>query len=234
MISANRRLLKKNTLLDNILKNAQDIAIATTDLDFRINYYNPMAEKLFGYTPEEVFGKTVQEMHTKEKVEPGRFERAVEIVRRGGRYCYSVTQETGDGTRYLDSRVAGILDHDGKMVGFSFFSRDVTETKKAREEIERRERYLAGLNDATQALLVPAETVPFQEFVDKIGPALDADRTYIFINHHDPDGSLLMSQKGEWCAEGITHGSHVGKRYLSMEISSAAWWPTFRPRNAIF
>ncbi|MBL0701248.1 MAG: PAS domain S-box protein, partial [Desulfosarcina sp.] len=85
-----KALAEKTTLLNNILKNAQDIAIATTDLDLRINYYNPMAENLYGYTVEEVLGKTVQEMHTKEKVDPERFERAVEIVRREGRYCYSV------------------------------------------------------------------------------------------------------------------------------------------------
>ena len=321
-------LAEKTTLLDNILQNAQDVAIATTDLDFRINYYNPMAEKLYGYTAEEVLGKTVQEMHTKEKIKSERFERAVEIVRSKGRYCYSVTQETGDGPRYLDSQVAGIFNPDGKMVGFSLFSRDVTKRKQAEEALiaeherfvvamdsfdagvyavdmethellfanqyirkefgdivgktcwktiqagqtgpcnfctnnklldadgkptgpyvwefqntidgewyqcrdqailwpdgrlarleiagnitgrkqtettlRKRERYLAGLNEAAQVLLANADVVPFQGFVDKIGPALDASRAYVFINHHDPDGNLLMSQKAEWCAEGIT------------------------------
>ena len=131
-------LAKKTTLLDNILKNAQDIAIATTDLDFCINYYNPMAEKLFGYTAKEVFGKTVQKMHTKENVEPERFQQAIEIVRSEGQYRYPVVQETENGLRYLDSRVAGIFDPDGKLVGFSLFCHDVTEPKQAEAALLRR------------------------------------------------------------------------------------------------
>ena len=130
---AEKALAEKTTLLDNILKNAQDIGIVTTDLDFRINYYNPMAEELLGSAEEEVFGKTVQEIHTKEKVDPGRFERAVEIVRRKGKYCYSVTQETEDGPRYLESQVAGIFDPASVMVGFSLFCRDVTKHKQTEE-----------------------------------------------------------------------------------------------------
>jgi len=133
---AEEKLAGKTTLLNNILRSASDVAIATTDLDFRITYYNPMAEKLFGYTSAEVIGKTIMEMHTKEKVTPERFEQAIEIVRREGQYLYSLTQETEDGPRYLESRVAGIFNPDGEMVGFSLFSRDVTERKQAEEQIQ--------------------------------------------------------------------------------------------------
>ncbi|MCD6184948.1 MAG: PAS domain S-box protein, partial [Deltaproteobacteria bacterium] len=144
-------LAEKTTLLDNILKNAQDIAIATTDLDFRINYYNPMAEKLFGYTAEEVFGKTVQEMHTKENVAPDRFERVIEIVRREGRYSYSLKQETENGLRYLDSQVAGIFNSDGKMVGFSLFCHDVTESKNAEKVLLAEHARFATVMDSLDA-----------------------------------------------------------------------------------
>ena len=343
-----QELVEKTTLLDNILTNAQDIAIATTDLDFRINYYNPMAEKLFGYTAEEVFGKTVQEMHTKENVDPVRFESAVEVVRSEGEYSYSITHETGDGPRYLDSKVAGIFDPDGRMTGFSLFCRDVTESKnaekallaaharfaavmdsldatvyasdmdtyellfvnkyitnklgsivgktcwkelqtgqtcpcdfctndklldsdgnptapyvwefrnthdgewyqchdqaihwpdgrlvrleiatnitklkQAEEALQQRERYLTGLNEAAQVLLGSTYTLLFQEFIDKIGPASGASRAYIFINYHDPDGSLLMSQKAEWCAEGISPKiANMLLQTLSYDLWSSRW-----------
>ncbi|MGP8331722.1 MAG: PAS domain-containing sensor histidine kinase [Methanosarcinaceae archaeon] len=132
---AEKMLAEKTTLLDNILKNAQDIAIVTIDLDFRINYYNPMAEKLFGYTEEKVFGKIVREINTKKNINLKKFEHAVEIVRREGKYCYSVTQETEDGPRYLESQVTGIFDPAGRMVGFSLFCRDVTKCKRAEKAL---------------------------------------------------------------------------------------------------
>jgi|GEM_PF-815671 len=129
---AEEALRAKTMMLNNILHSAHDIAIATTDLDFRITYYNPMAEKLFGYTSAEVVGKTVMDIHTQEKVEPERFKRAVESVHREGQYRYCIKQETDQGPRYLDSRIAGIFDLDGDLVGFSLFSRDIT--KRLRDE----------------------------------------------------------------------------------------------------
>jgi len=138
-------LQEKTLMLDNILRSAQGVAIATTDLEFRITYYNPMAEKLFGYTYAEVIGKTVMEIHTKEKVEPERFEHAIEILQRDGEYRYFVTQETDDGVRELESSVRGIFDQDGKMVGYSLFTYDITERKQAEETLGRTYRVLQVL-----------------------------------------------------------------------------------------
>jgi len=120
-------LAYKAMMLDNILRTATDVAIATTDMNLVITYYNPVAEHFFGYTAEEVIGKTVMEIHMKENVSPDRLERAIDIVRQTGEYKYSLVQETDNGPRYLNSRVSSILNSDGDMVGFCLFSRDVTE-----------------------------------------------------------------------------------------------------------
>ena len=128
-------LTEMNMYLNNILDNATEFAVAATDLDFRIIYYNPKAEELFGYTAEEVIGKTVQQMHTKEKVDPKRFEKAVENVRKYGEHRYNVKQELETGIRYLESRVAGISNAAGELFGFALFSLDVTGRKLMEEKI---------------------------------------------------------------------------------------------------
>ncbi len=120
-------------ILESILKSVPDMAIATTDLDFRITNYNHQAETFFGYTAEEVIGKTVQELHIDEHVAAERFEQAIEIVRRTGEYCYFLEQKTDEGLRYLESRVVGIFDSDKKLAGFALFSCDVSKRKKAEE-----------------------------------------------------------------------------------------------------
>ncbi|MBC8183494.1 PAS domain S-box protein [candidate division KSB1 bacterium] len=143
-----KALLEKIALLENIIERASDVAILATDLDFRIIYYNPMAEKLYGYKKEEVLGKTVMETHTREKVDPERFEKAIKEVREKGEYCYTVKQETEKGVSYIEARVRDILDTEGKPVGFSLFSRDITEkmnTEKVLIESEKRYRTLFEL-----------------------------------------------------------------------------------------
>ena len=145
---AEEALAKKTMLLDNIINRASNIAIATTDLDLRITSYNPIAEKFFGYTPEEVLGRTVVEMHLKEKVEPERLEKAIEIVKKTGEYNYIVTQELESEKRVLSSRVTGMLDPAGKLVGYVLFSRDITELEIAEEALLKSENNLRALFNA--------------------------------------------------------------------------------------
>ncbi len=142
-VQAEEALAEKSMYLDNILRSATEYAIATTDLDFRITYYNPLAEQFFGYTAAEVIGKTVQEIHIREQVASERFEKAVENVRVHGEYRYRVVQEGDNGTRYLNSRVSGIYNPDGELVGFALFSRDVTMQVKAKEALRKSEERLS-------------------------------------------------------------------------------------------
>ncbi len=139
---AQAALAAKTLLFNNIFRSVTDTAIATVDLDFRINSYNPMAEKIFGYSAEEVFGKTVHEMHVKNNVAPERFENAIEHVRQYGEYRYCLEQETGNGIRHIESCVSGIFNPEGELVGYSLFSRDVSKRKQAEGKLKHKETQL--------------------------------------------------------------------------------------------
>jgi len=136
---AEKTLAEKTLLLENILNRASNIAIATTDLELRITSYNLVAEKFFGYTAGEVIGKIVMEMHTKNKVEPERLDKAIKSVHEMGEYKYMISQETENGKRVLSSRVSGILNDDGTIVGYALFTQDVTEQVTAEEALKESE-----------------------------------------------------------------------------------------------
>ncbi|HDH53706.1 MAG TPA: PAS domain S-box protein, partial [Nitrospirae bacterium] len=127
--------LNEDVILENILRSSTDMAIAATDLDFRILYYNQVAENMFGYRAEEIIGKTVMEVHTKEHVDPSRFERAIELVRKQGKYQYILEQKKEDGIRFIESTVSGIWDRQNNLIGFVLMSQDITSRKKAEYEL---------------------------------------------------------------------------------------------------
>ncbi len=147
------KLSEKSMYLDNILRNSTGYAIITTDIDLRITYYNPMAEQFFGYLAENTIGKTVYEMHIQEHVDQERLEKAIEIVRTQGEYKYTVIQETGNGVRYLDSRVTDIRNLDGEMVGFALFSENITKKKQAEDALRKSEQRFRELFNSTTDLI---------------------------------------------------------------------------------
>jgi len=168
-----------------------------------ITYANDTYCKYFEKTPQELVGSSFLMLIPEEDRETvARNILALTVESPTQSHEHHVITSTGE-FRWHRWTNRALFDKRGKPIAYQAIGEDITDRKQAEEAIKQRERYLVGLNDAAQALLVLAPTVPFQEFVDKIGPASDASRAYVFINHRGPDGGLLTSQKAEWCAEGI-------------------------------
>ncbi len=122
--------------LNSVLDSATEFAIAATDLDFRILHYNQTAERIFGYKADEVIGKTVMEMHTKENVSSERFEEAIEIVRQDGKFEYDVVMEKETGKKqHINSIIMPMHNASGVMTGYILISHDITQSKESKEEI---------------------------------------------------------------------------------------------------
>ncbi len=129
-------LAEKSMYLDNILRSATKYGIITTDIDHCITYINPLAEEFCGYKAKDAINKTIFEINARENLSPQDIEKALETVRTQGEYCYLHTQQTDDEPRYIDKRILGIHDRKDKLVGFAFFSRDITRRIKAERELQ--------------------------------------------------------------------------------------------------
>ena len=51
------KIKQTNDFLNNILNSPTNISIVSTDLDRRVIYWNKGAERMLGYTAEEMVGK---------------------------------------------------------------------------------------------------------------------------------------------------------------------------------
>lgn len=137
IIEETEKILNEKIVLDNILRYSTDMAIIATDIDFRIVYYNPAAEKIFGHKAEEVVGERVFKVHAQEDVEPSRFNKALETIREQGTYKYVLKLKRKGGTRLVGTTISGLRDKDYNLIGFVLMGRDVTKRLAAEEETRR-------------------------------------------------------------------------------------------------
>jgi PAS domain S-box-containing protein len=140
--NTSRNLAEKTVYLDNILRSSVDIGIVATDLNFRIAYFNPGAEKILGYSADEVIGRNTREIHVQENVGLFRFERVIETIPKNKRHSFTFEQDKKDGKRFIHAGVSGIWDKEENLVGFVLMLRDITETKRAEEARRESERRL--------------------------------------------------------------------------------------------
>ncbi len=113
-----------------IVESADDAIISKT-LEGIITSWNKGAERIFGYTPEEVIGRHVTILFPEDHIneEPAIIAR----IRAGERVEHYVTvRRHKDGTLIdISLTVSPILAPDGRIVGASKVARDITEQRRA-------------------------------------------------------------------------------------------------------
>jgi len=136
---AHTKLDKVSLYLDSILNTSIDMAIVATDEEYRVIFYNACAEHILGLKPNDVLGRHVLELHDQVGVAVDQFEMIMEKTREEGCHTFSFERVHENSERYFQARVAAILDNERAIEGYVFMVRDITERKRAEENI----RYMA-------------------------------------------------------------------------------------------
>ena len=114
--------------------NADAIFCGTAD--GMITSWNPAAERLFGYTANEIIGKSSTLLSPRDRVEPG--PALKELISSHFRENFETNLVRRDGSIFAVSlTVSPICDEGGVVVGTSAIARDVTEQKRAFEAAQR-------------------------------------------------------------------------------------------------
>jgi len=197
--TAMRDLSKKSAYLDSILSTAMDMGIVATDTELTVIYYNPAAEEILDVPARQVTGMNLRGVNLNGSVALERFERAIEAVRRNSVYSFSFEKESPRGRRFIQARISGTADKEGRLVGYVLMLSDETDSKKAQETIQHMayHDYLTGLpnrllfNERLQMELSRAE----RHGTHLALLALDLDRfknVNDTLGHHA--GDLLLKQ----------------------------------------
>lgn len=121
---------------------SSDDAIVSKDLNGVVQSWNQSAERMFGYTAEEIVGKPITILFPPDRLneEP----KILEQIRRGQRVDHFETIRLHKDGRALDVSVtiSPIKDSIGRIIGVSKVARDITSIKRVlreREELLKRE-----------------------------------------------------------------------------------------------
>jgi PAS domain S-box-containing protein len=143
------------TYLAGLLNNTED-AIVALDAEWFITAWNPGAERMYGWTADEVLGRHTLEVARLEMS----YEERAEVrsaVAEHGRWRGEVVAYRKDGTQvWVELITVALRDESGGITGFLGIHRDVSERKRAEQDVReahrRAETILESISDEFLAL----------------------------------------------------------------------------------
>ena len=117
-------------------RGLRDYAIYLLDREGHITTWNPGAERIKHYTPDEIIGKHFSRFFTQEDVERGRPAELLRLAAERGRIEEEGWRVRKDGSRFwADVILTAIRDTTGELTGFAKVTRDFTDRKRAEEAV---------------------------------------------------------------------------------------------------
>ncbi|MDQ3833807.1 MAG: PAS domain S-box protein, partial [Actinomycetota bacterium] len=138
-ITERKKAEETRARLAAIVESSDDVIIGKT-LEGIITNWNLGAQKIYGYSAEEVVGKPINILVPPDR--PDEIPKIMEKLRRGEAINHYETVRITKDRRLLDVSltISPIKDSAGNIVGASTIARDITERKRAEEARARRVR----------------------------------------------------------------------------------------------
>jgi len=173
-----------------LVESVADYAIFVLDATGHIRSWNPGAQRLKGYTAQEIIGKHFSTFYPEADIVAQKPTKLLEIASRVGRVEDEGWRIRKDGTRFWANVVITALhDENGTLIGFAKITRDLTERRSAEEQARSLAAERAARNEADaynqqllrltdelqqQALELEAQTEEAQSLTEELEQANEA------------------------------------------------------------
>lgn len=147
-----------------LVEALQDYAIFMLDADGRVLTWNRGAERIKGYSADEIVGRHFSIFYPPDDVAAGTPAQVLRTALRDGRVEYEGWRVRKDGTRFWANVViTALYDETGRLRGFGKITRDLTERRAVAEELRRSEErfrlLIEGIRDYAVYMLDPSGRV---------------------------------------------------------------------------
>ncbi|HET7804956.1 MAG TPA: PAS domain S-box protein [Pseudolabrys sp.] len=141
---ASAALRESDRQFRSLVAGVTDYALYMLDPAGTVASWNAGAERIKGYTAEEIIGRHFSEFYTADDKKSGVPNRALSIAAATGRFEAEAWRVRKDGSLFWANVVIdAIHDETGKLIGFAKITRDITERRNAQEALERAHQQLA-------------------------------------------------------------------------------------------
>ncbi|WP_325435184.1 PAS domain-containing sensor histidine kinase [Pseudomonas nitroreducens] len=121
-----------------LVNGVTDYALYMLDAEGNVTSWNSGAERIKGYHPEEIIGRRFDCFYCDEDRQGGVPQASLDTALVEGRYEEERQQMRKDGSRFWANIVIDpVFDDTGKLLGFAKITRDITDKRRAQEELER-------------------------------------------------------------------------------------------------
>lgn len=168
-----------------LVEGSRDHAIFMLDPAGHIVSWNPGAQRIKGYTAEDIIGEHFSRFYPEDVAESGWPDRELEIAAAEGKHEEEGWRIRKDGSRFWASVVITALrDETGELRGFGKVTRDITDRKEAEESARRLAEEEAARRAAERyADMIERQREQLRVTLESIGDAVIAT---------DPDGRVAL------------------------------------------
>jgi PAS domain S-box-containing protein len=203
-----------------IVASSED-AIVSKTLNGIVTSWNEAAERLFGYTPDEIIGKSILTLIPSDR--HGEETEIVTRIRAGQRVeHYETIRQRKDGSLVeLSLTVSPIKRQDGTIIGASKIARNISERRRAEAQLRQQAHRLDTLNRVSRVISRDLDLERIVQAVTDIGTELtDARFGAFFYNVPDKDG-------GDYLLYTLSGAPREAFERFGMPRATAIFAPTF-------
>src|SRR5512142_1915082 len=126
-----RELVDSEERFRALVDNVTDYAIFLLDPDGKIVSWNTGAQRIKGYTADEIIGENFARFYPPEELSCNKPQRMLDLARRHGRVEDEGWRVRKDGTRFwANASITALFDESGGTRGFLKVTRDLTERRE--------------------------------------------------------------------------------------------------------
>ena len=183
-----------------MVESVKDYAIFMLDPDGRITSWNEGAQRIKGYTAEEIIGRHFSIFYPEEKIAQAWPEHEIESALAEGRFEDEGWRLRKDGTRFWANVViTPVYDDEKRHIGFAKVTRDLSERRRKDDELRQSEERLRLMIESVK------------------------DYAIFML---DPDGRITSWNEGAQRIKGYSTDEIVGKHFSIFyppEALAKAW-----------